>query len=175
MASVVWVFIVPKNSSSSSYSSSSSSLEKIAGDSITQITVDVSGAVKNPGVYKLPAGSRFGDALVAAGNPTPTADAEYLAKQINLASELRDGQKIYLPFQGETVPNLSNKSNLTNSTNLISVNSASSSELDTLPEIGPERAAKIIAGRPYGSIEELVTKKAVSQSVYEKIKSQISL
>ena len=58
---------------------------------------------------------------------------------------------------------------------LIDINAASESELDTLSGIGPVTAGKIIDNRPYGSLEELVSKKAVSSSVFEKIKDHISV
>ena len=200
-ASVFWVFVAGKNSSPSTPSLPSSSynlseakigsepserLEKVAGATAAtpitfQIIVDISGAVKNPGVYSLPAGSRFGEALEAAGGVQPDkVDSEYLSKQINLASEVRDGQKIYIPFQGDnlaTIPasGIGSEPASVYLTNLISVNTASSSQLDSLPGVGPATSAKIIAARPYGSLEELVSKKAVSQSVYEKIKTLITL
>ena len=188
-ASVFWVFVIGRSAPSSTVSQS---LEKVAsaetarGDTGNKgdrgnIIVDISGAVKNPGVYSLPAGSRFGEALEAAGGVQPDkVDSEYLSKQINLASEVRDGQKIYIPFQGDnlaTIPasGIGSEPASVYLTNLISVNTASSSQLDSLPGVGPATSAKIIAARPYGSLEELVSKKAVSQSVYEKIKTLITL
>lgn len=56
---------------------------------------------------------------------------------------------------------------------LIDINSASSGELDTLPGIGPAIAKKIIEGRPYRAKTDLVTRKVIPQSAYDKIKDQI--
>ena len=52
---------------------------------------------------------------------------------------------------------------------------ASQSELESLPDVGPVTAVKIIDNRPYGSLEDLVAKKAMGQSLYDKLKSQLTL
>lgn len=57
----------------------------------------------------------------------------------------------------------------------ISVNNASGEDLEALPGIGPVTAKKIIDNRPYGSLEELLSKKVLSRSLYEKLKDQLSL
>lgn len=55
----------------------------------------------------------------------------------------------------------------------VDINTASLSDLDRLPRIGPVTAQKIIGGRPYQRIEDLVIKKAVTRTVFEQIKGQI--
>lgn len=145
------------------------------------ILVDVSGEVKNPGVYTLPASARVQDALRAAGGLSSDADYTFVAKTVNLASAIRDGMKIYIPREGEvstTVGVVSDSSTgvgLEAASGLVNINSASQSDLEGLSGIGPVTAGKIIAGRPYGSIDDLVNKKVVGQSVFSKIKDQISL
>lgn len=134
-----------------------------------EIMVHVDGAVKNPGVYKLSAGSRVKDAVVAAGGLASEADQA----KINLAAKVVDGQKIHIASQYEVI---SNKQEVISSqSNLVNINTASEAELDKLPGIGPVTAGKIINLRPYGSVEELLSKKAVSSSVYSKIKDLVSL
>ena len=147
-----------------------------------QLVVDVSGAVVNPGVYTLPEGSRVGEVLVAAGGLAASADHAWVSATLNLATPVKDGEKIYipaqsLPMQGET----ENRSDTTYASDTagsrakVNINTASESELDTLWGIGPSRATAIIAGRPYGTTDEIVAKAGVPQSVYDKIKDGITV
>jgi competence protein ComEA len=141
------------------------------------ILVDVEGAVVKPGVYKLPVESRIQDGLIAAGGLSAKADREYVAKTLNLAIKLTDGTKIFIPTLGEPTgsePVLG--ATTVGATNaLINVNTASESQLDSLPGIGPVTAQKIISGRPYGSLDELLSKKIVSAKVYAQIKDKIAI
>lgn len=140
----------------------------------TGITVDVEGAVITPGVYSLNSSARVKDALISAGGLSSGADRNWIAKNLNLALKLTDSMKIYIPFAGESSVQTANSSTGNISTNgLININSASLAELDTLPGIGPVTAQKIVDGRPYTSINDLLNKKIVKTSVYENIKGQI--
>ncbi len=143
----------------------------------SEVKVDVSGAVMDPGVYTLSVNSRVEDAIQAAGGVTGAADPAYLAKTLNLAQKVSDGMKIFVPEAGQFSGQSGSSSVAGASTQntLININSASLAELDKLPGVGPVGAQKIIDGRPYGSIEELFTKKAVNRSVYEKIKELVSV
>ncbi len=60
------------------------------------------------------------------------------------------------------------------STSIVNINTGTSAELDSLPQIGAKRTAKIIAGRPYKSVDELVTKKVLSQKLFDKLKSRLT-
>jgi len=145
------------------------------------LSVDVEGAVMKPGVYNLPGKSRIQDALIAAGGLSSDADREWVARVLNRAALLTDGAKIFIPQAVNNKEQLTNnKQQITNNTlgaqnNLININSGSSAELDTLPGVGPANAEKIISGRPYGSVEELKSKKIVNSSVYDKIKDLVSV
>lgn len=142
-----------------------------------EIVIDVEGAVERPGIYHLPLNSRQQDGLIAAGGMSKSADRSLVAKTLNMAAKLSDGMKLYIPHVGESAFVVSNAGGQVagSMTNLISINMASASELDSLPGVGPVTADKIINNRPYGSLDELVNKKAVSKSVFEKIKEKISL
>ncbi len=145
-------------------------------DNQGEVVVDVAGAVKRPGVYKLPAGSRVGEAIEAAGGLADNADKEWLAKNLNLAAKIVDGAKIYLPKVGQTgVPNMTGNHSQVIGSQAVNLNFASQKELESLPGVGPVTANKIIEGRPYTSIEELLTRKIVGKSVYDKIKDKVTV
>lgn len=146
------------------------------------ILVDVEGSVVKPGVYKLPENSRIQDGLVAAGGLAATADRQYIAKNFNLAIKLTDGAKIYVPNVEEAVSGAEVLSASGTSSEgivvgaLTNINTASQSQLEALPgRVGPKTAEKIISGRPYNSIDELLSKKIVSASVFSQIKDKISV
>lgn len=144
------------------------------GDNEEMIWVDVAGAVEKPGVYELEKGSRVKDALVAAGGLSEIAKREYLEKVINMAAEVVDGEKIYIPRQGTDDGEVLGGSD-DNLGGLIDINSASVSELDTLWGIGDKTAKKIIDNRPYGKVEELLEKGVLKSNVYEEIKDKVSV
>lgn len=136
----------------------------------SEIIIHVDGAVISPGVYHLPTNSRMEDAVSAAGGLSSEADSA----RINLAAKVIDGQKIHIFASGES-GSAAGGQVAGDSMGLISINSASESQLDKLPGVGPVTAAKIIASRPYGSPDELLSKKVVTSSVYEKLKDLIAL
>lgn len=146
---------------------------EVLGESkLNEIVVDVDGAVVNPGVYHLSGEARTGDAITAAGGLSGDADSS----RVNLAAKISDGQKIYVPSKFQiTNSKLQNEEVGTLASELISINNATEKELDTLSGVGPVTAGKIIGARPYSSIEELVSKKAVTKSVFEKIKGLVTI
>lgn len=148
----------------------------IAGEKF--ISVDVSGAVNSSGVYQLKDGDRIEDAIGAAGGFAQDADQEYISKYINLAQKLVDGTKVYVPKNGEQrIPSSAQAGTVSgvSSTATVNINNATQLELEALPGIGPVTASKIISDRPYQKIEELLSKKVVSKSVFEKIKNSITV
>ncbi|MBI2335105.1 helix-hairpin-helix domain-containing protein [Candidatus Daviesbacteria bacterium] len=137
-----------------------------------KISVDVSGAVVNPGVYQLEDNARVEDAIKSAGGLAETANGEYVAKYLNMAMKLTDGMKIYVPFQGEQYTGTVAGTNIQSKVN---INTATQAELEALPGIGPVTASKIISGRPYSKVEDFLTLKLVSKSVFDKIKDLLVL
>lgn len=141
-----------------------------------KIVIDVEGAVVRPGIYSLPQESREQDAITAAGGLSEKADNASIAKGMNMAAKLSDGMKLYIPFTGEQpVTSTGGAAVAGANTGSISINSASSSQLDSLPGVGAVTAGKIIQNRPYNSINDLLTKKAVTKSTFEKIKDLVTL
>lgn len=142
-----------------------------------QIKVDIEGAVVKTGVYEVSSSARVQDVLILAGGLSSGADREWAAKNLNLAAKLNDGTKIYIPQEGE-VDNKNPKVTVGGGQGLeggININSASAEELDKLPGVGPVTAQKIIDGRPYQDVEDLVNKKIVGASTFSKIKDQLTL
>lgn len=146
---------------------------------VKKIKVDIAGAVERPNVYEIPYDSRIQDVLITAGGISPKADRIYLSKNINLAQRAVDGMKIYIPSTDDLKSNPygagSQSLSLVGQSTLININSASESELDGLPGVGLATASKIISGRPYGDIQDLLNRKIVSPTVWGKIKNQVSV
>ena len=141
------------------------------------ISIDVSGAVNSPGVHQVEESGRIEDAINAAGGFSEKANTEYIDKQLNLAQKLTDGTKIYIPFEGETsagtVMGVRSQASGTAINEKVNINTSTQAQLESLSGVGPVTASKIITGRPYASIEELLGKKIVGKAVYEKIKDFI--
>ncbi len=155
------------------------------------VYVDVSGAVNNPDVYKLRYGARLYDAVEKAGGLSTYADEAFIKRNINFARILSDQEKVYIPtfddvqfrhvdeyvrvFNETFIPPTINLNNNQEQSLRININSSPVEELDSLPGIGPVLGQKIIDGRPYESIDHLLQKKIVSESVFEKIKHAITV
>jgi len=174
--------IIPKTFIKSTKSGTGISQASVVSNP-SEVKVDVSGAVINPGVYTLSSSARVEDALKAAGGVKDSADPAFVSKSINLAQKVSDGMKVFIPEVGSTSSpqagfgqaSAREVASVSSQNSLVNINSALLAELDKLPGVGPVGAQKIIDGRPYGSIEELFTKKAVTRSVYEKIKELVSV
>lgn len=142
------------------------------------LNIDISGAVKAPGVYQMRKDERIVDLIKKAGGFDDKVDLNYVEKNINQAQKLSDGLKIYIPRVNESSLAIVD-SNVPNSNNInlgkVSINSANKQDLVNLPEIGEVTADKIIKSRPYLKLEDLVEKKILKQSAFENIKDLITL
>lgn len=144
------------------------------------ITFDIEGAVVQPGVYQLPLGSRIEDAIGVSGGLSREADMDRIAASINRAAKITDGAKIYIPKIGDSQNSTvfistANTDKAALTSGLININTATTTQLESLPGVGPVTAKKIIDNRPYQTIEELVAKKALGQSLFDKLKDQMTL
>lgn len=148
------------------------------------IFVHVCGAVNVPGVYELYEGSRVCEALLAAGDFRNDADSEYL----NQAAIVSDGDKIYVPTLEETLSGMSEgvaysddriagSGDKETSDGLININTASVSELKSLPGIGDVKAEAIVSYREtngkFKSIDDITKVPGVKSGLLEQIRSKI--
>lgn len=155
------------------FGSASASVPALAPGSLV---VDVEGAVMHPGIVELPVGARVADALAAAGGYAPEADLAAAAVQVNLAALVRDGQQIVVPVIGAAPASAPGSSGTVGG--LVDLNSAGPEALDALPGIGPVTVQKIVAARaeqPFGTLEELVTRKVLTNAQLDKVRDLVTL
>lgn len=106
------------------------------------LVIDVAGAVRRPGLYRLQDGSRIDDAIAAAGGPTAKAQIE----GVNLAAPVADGEQIVVPGRGAggAVAAASPPASGSSPSAPLDLNSATLEQLESLPGIGPVTAQKIL-------------------------------
>lgn len=171
LAALVWV--VARNPSGQAVT-----LRPVPTD--TPIVVHITGAVPRPGVYALPEGARIQDGVSAAGGFLAEADKT----NINLAQLLEDGEKLDIPYIEGASPVIATpvEQVITTTTELININTASVTELDSLPGIGPTLAQRIIDYRtqngPFRTIEDITNVVGlgnVGGPTFERIKDLITV
>ncbi|WP_075982367.1 helix-hairpin-helix domain-containing protein [Bacillus massilinigeriensis] len=144
-----------------------------------EILVDVKGAVHQPGVYEAQEGERVKDIIRKAGGLKGQADE----KNINFAMKVTDEMVLYIPRIGET--NVEGSQSQVGSPSSssgkekVNLNTADEAALQTLPSIGPSRAAAIIEYRekngPFKSIEDLKSISGIGDKTFEKLEENISV
>jgi competence protein ComEA len=162
---------------------------KVKGENA--VVVEISGAVKKPGVYTLEPSKRIEDLIQLAGGFLEDADLEFVAQYINRAQKLEDGEKIFVPSKAsrsnietsslnktsKSSESSSSKSSSVNS--LININKATKEELKSLPGIGDVYAQRIIDYRTqnggFKTKEEIKNVKGIGDATYEKIKDLIEI
>ena len=164
--------------------------ENAINEKENKIIVHITGEVKKTGILTLPEGARIADAIKEAGGATNQADLD----EINLAYELSDGQKIYIPNKKDKEKNegkvyitsesgnndvTENNNNSQGGNKKVNINEAGQSELETLPGIGQAMASRIIEYREqngkFQKIEDIKNVKGIGDSKYNNIKEYITI
>lgn len=140
------------------------------------ITVDVKGAVKSPGIYDLPVGSRINDAVQKAGGLTDNADS----KSINLAQRISDEALVYVPTKEEvTSQEAHSNASTTKENKKVNLNKASLEELKQVKGLGAKRAQDIIDHREsngkFKSVDELKKVSGIGAKTIEKLKEYVTV
>ncbi|COB64206.1 competence protein [Streptococcus pneumoniae] len=142
------------------------------------ITVDVKGAVKSPGIYDLPVGSRVNDAVQKAGGLTEQADS----KSLNLAQKVSDEALVYVLTKGEESASQQAGSGAPSSTSedkKVNLNRASLEELKQVKGLGGKRAQDIIDHREtngkFKSVDELKKVSGIGAKTIEKLKDYVTV
>jgi competence protein ComEA len=136
------------------------------------VVVDVTGAVAQPGVYRLPAGARVTDAVERAGGASGGA----LLEAINLAARLADGQQVVVPKRGPagTSPAAGAAAG---EEGPISLGTATVEQLDTIDGIGPVTAQDIIEFRDehggLSSIDQLDQVSGIGPATMESLRARL--
>jgi len=145
------------------------------------VFVHVAGLVRRPGVYQFQQGQRVVDAVNAAGGPTRKGDVDLL----NLAALLVDGEQILVPKKGSAVvPPPAGGDGGTSVTpgaagGLVNVNTASETELEALPGVGPVLGAAIIAYRtehgPFPTVDALDDVSGIGPATLENLRPLVTV
>jgi competence protein ComEA len=126
----------------------------VSGLPSARVVVDVVGAVRRPGLFRLAQGSRIADAVARAGGATTKADLT----QVNLAAPLADGEQVVVPRRGAPGTAAGGAASGTPA-GPVQLSTATAEQLDTLPGVGPATAQKILDYREkhgaFSSVDEL--------------------
>ncbi len=174
---VIFVAITVMNGSDGATIDDSADNKSTENTEITspEIYIDIGGEVANPMLAKLPEGSRVEDAIQAAGGLTEDADLS----NINRAEFLQDGQKVFVPALADTSQLVeAGAGSVTETANTkVNINTADSTQLQTLNGVGPATAQKIIDYRTsngrFSKIEDLKNVSGIGDKTFEKLKNYI--
>lgn len=138
-------------------------------DSVDTLTVHVSGAVAEPGLVEVSAGSRVADVVALAGGTT--IEANLMA--INLAAPVADGQQIVVPGSRSSGSEMPGRE----ADGLIRLNAADAGALEQLPGVGPVLASNIVAYRerngPFEAIEDLLSVSGIGEAKLSTFRDRI--
>lgn len=177
-----------KNSTRNLESKQQTSNQEKQPEKVETIVVDVKGAIKQPGVYQSSPTERVNDVINRAGGLTEQGDAS----QVNFAAHVQDEMVIYVPVKGEVSPTLPPSGTVLGSSPQsvvassgetgkakVNLNKAEESELETLPGVGPAKAAAILDYRKqngsFQSIDDLKKISGIGDKTFEKLKDLITV
>lgn len=153
--------------------SGTASAEATASAIGQEIVVAVVGQVVTPGLVTLPAGSRVADAVSAAGGALPDADLA----SINLARVLTDGEQVALGVPGAADGSAATPA--ASGAGPVNLNTASASELESLPGVGPVLAGRIVDWRTdnggFSSVEDLQEVDGIGPATFEEIRGEVTV
>jgi competence protein ComEA len=139
------------------------------------IFVHVLGAVRAPGLYELHGGSRVIDAVSAAGGFLENAEQS----GVNLARPVTDGEQLIVPIIGQAPRPPLQGDATTSSPQLVNLNTATETDLETLPRIGPALAGRILAWREqngrFASVEDLLNVTGVGDKTFDGLKDLVTV
>lgn len=142
------------------------------------LIVDVAGAVVTPGLVRLVAGSRVGDALAAAGGFAAGADLAAASAALNLAAPLTDGAQVRVPSLLDAPALARPAAGSATADDRPDLNRASATDLEALPGIGPVTAERIVAARaenPFRAVDELRTRGLVGEATFTRIRDLVRI
>jgi competence protein ComEA len=153
------------------------------GMSASELVVEIVGAVREPGVYRLPPGARVTDLIRAAGGYGPRVDTARAEQELNLAAPLRDGEHLRVPSRDD--PSAAGPSGAGGVSGpggtaggLVDLNNATQAELEELPGVGPATAEKIMAAReeaPFTTVDELRSRGVLGEKTFEKLRELVTV
>ena len=136
--------------------------------------VDVVGAVRRPGMYRLPRGARIADAVARAGGPTRKAQLEL----VNVAAPLADGEQVVVPRRGAASAVVGGAGTGAVAAGPVHLSTATADQLDSLPGIGPVTAQKILDYRQqhggFSSVDELDAVPGIGPARLEQLKGLVA-
>jgi len=146
------------------------------------LMADIKGAVKIPGVYEVNIGERVIDLIEKAGGLLGDADSS----SVNFAMKISDEMVVYIPKKGEEIPKTgggvvpSGQQNISApDAGKVNLNTATASELETLPGVGPAKSAAILEFREvnggFKTIEDLKSISGIGDKTFEKLKELITV
>jgi competence protein ComEA len=140
----------------------------------SSIFIHIVGAVNSPGLIELPADARVFDAIELAGGATADADLN----RVNLAARLQDATQLFIPFEGEEIPEAFAAPE-GNASGLVNINTATTADLQTLPNIGPVLAQNIIDFREahggFSSVDELIHVNRIGEATLERLRPLVTV